>query len=194
MGGGRRYTTGLLDVVLVVEDDPLVRRTLVRLLTRRANKVRETGRVDHALRILREEEKVSLVVLDVRLGDESAVSVAAAAARKVPAPAVVAVSGSATAEEAFELARHGVRAFIPKAQLAMNLDRIVRLARRAPPLEPVLKAQVGARPWKEAQDAVRDVMLEQALAMEEGSQAGAARRLGMTRQAIHEIMNRREKG
>lgn len=193
MSGGRRDKTGLLDVVLIVEDDPLVRRTLVRLLGPRAQKLRETGRVDHALRILREEEKISLILLDVRLGDQSAVTVAAAAARKVPAPAVVAVSGSATPEEAFELAQHGVRAYVPKAQLALKLDRIIRLARRAPPLEPVLKAQVGARPWKEAQDAVREVMLDQALAMEEGSQARAARRLGMTRQAIHEIVSRRDK-
>jgi transcriptional regulator with GAF, ATPase, and Fis domain len=86
-----------------------------------------------------------------------------------------------------------VRAFVSKAQLALKLDQLIALANRVPPLEPVLKAQVGARPWKDAQEAVRDVMLDQALAMEEGNQAGAARRLGLTRQAVQQLMHRRHK-
>lgn len=182
---------GRVPCVLVVEDDPLVRRTLVRLMSGKGWKVRETGRVDHALRALREEKIVSLVLLDVRLGDQSAVSVAAAAARKTPAPAVVAISGSATPEEAFELGRHGVRAFVPKVQLVSKLDQLLALAKRVPPLEPVLKAQVGARALKDAQDTVRHVMLDEALALEEGCQAGAARRLGLTRQAVQQLMQRR---
>lgn len=184
---------GKLEVVLVVEDDPLVRRTLVRFMSQYAHKVREAGRMDHAFRVLRDEERIQLVLLDVRLGDQSAVRIAAAAARKVPAPAVVAISGSATAEEAFELAQHGVRAFVSKAELPAKMGQLLELANRVPPLEPVLKAQVGARPWKDAQDAARDVMLEQALAMEEGSQSGAARRLGLTRQAVQSLMQRRAK-
>ncbi|HEY8431647.1 MAG TPA: response regulator [Sandaracinaceae bacterium] len=179
--------------VLVVEDDPLVRRTLVRLMSGKGWKVRETGRVDHALRALREEKIVSLVLLDVRLGDQSAVGVAAAAARKTPAPAVVAISGSATPEEAFELGRYGVRAFVPKVQLVAKLDQLLALAKRVPPLEPVVKAQVGARALKETQDTVRYVMLDEALALEQGSQAGAARRLGLTRQAVQQLMQRRGK-
>lgn len=184
---------GKLEVVLVVEDDPLVRRTLVRFMSQYAHKVREAGRMDHAFRVLRDEERIQLVLLDVRLGDQSAVRIAAAAARKVPAPAVVAISGSASAEEAFELAQHGVRAFVSKAELPAKMGQLLELASRVPPLEPVLKAQVGARPWKDAQDAARDVMLEQALAMEEGSQSGAARRLGLTRQAVQSLMQRRGK-
>ncbi len=189
---GQAKDDGRLELVVIVEDNPVVRRTLLRLMIGRARRVREAGRVDHALRILREEERISLMLLDVRLGDESAVRVAAAAARKVPAPPVVAISGSAKPEEAFQLAQHGVRAFIPKARLREQLDHIIDLAAVPPPLEPVLKAQVGSLAWKDAQDAVRDVMVDQALAMED-SQSGAARQLGLTRQALHELMKRRGK-
>jgi two-component system, response regulator RegA len=181
-----------LGLVLVVEDQEAVRRTMVRLLEPRAAHFLEAATVRQAVAILR-KQRVELVLLDVCLGEESGVAVAAAAARQTPAPAVVAVSGAASAQEAFALAQHGVRAFIPKSALALRIDELAGLARDAPPLESFLKAQVGVRSVGEMQEAVRDLMLEQALGLEDGNQAAAARRLGVTRQAVQQMMRRRDK-
>jgi transcriptional regulator of acetoin/glycerol metabolism len=111
-----------------------------------------------------------------------------------PAPAVIAISGAAQASEGFALAVHGVRAFIPKAELADRMDELVYRARTAPALDPFLKAQVGVRGVKELQETVRDTMLDQALALEEGNAPRAAKRLGITRQALHQLLQRRKKG
>lgn len=184
--------------VLVVEDDPLMRRTLLRLMELRSAALHEAATVTDAVRVLREEHKtgrpVDLVLLDVRLGDESGVDVAAFASHLIPAPAVIAISGSANAAEGFALAHHGVRAYVPKAELAERMDELMALARGAPAPDPLFKAQVGVRSVKDMQDSVRDVMLDQALALEKGNQARAAKRLGVTRQAVQQMMRRRGKG
>lgn len=179
-------------LVLIVEDDLLVRRALVELMRSHADRIVEARGVDGALRVLRTED-VHLVLLDVRLGRGSGVDVARFAATRVPAPAVVAISGSASAKEGFELAHYGVRAYMAKAELAERMDEIVALAHDAPRLDPLLKAQVGVRSVRELQESVRDLMLDQALALEDGNLARAAKRLGVTRQAVQQMMRRRYK-
>ncbi len=182
-------------IVLVVEDDPIMRRTLLRLMAPRCAQLLEADSVTSAARQLRlAEDPIDLVLLDVRLGDESGVDVASLASHLNPAPAVIAISGSADAAEGFALACYGVRAYIPKSELAHRMDELIVLARSAPALDPMLKAQVGVRSVKEMQEAVRDMMLDQALALEEGNQARAAKRLGVSRQAVQQMMRRREKG
>lgn len=188
--GGRDF-----GVVLVVEDDPLMCRTLVRLMEPRSQKIVEAQSVTAAARELRaaRDEPIDLVLLDVRLGDESGIDVARLASEMRPAPAVIAISGAAEGSEGFALAVHGVRAFIPKAELADRMDELVYWARTAPALDPLLKAQVGVRGVKELQETVRDTMLDQALALEEGNAPRAAKRLGITRQALHQLIQRRKK-
>lgn len=179
-----------LGAVLLVEDEDGMRLALRRLLEPRAEFVEEARTVSEALQALT-ERRFDLVVLDVRLGKRSGVDVAAAAVELNPAPAVVAVSGDASPEEAFSLARFGVRAYIPKGELPDRLDELVALAREAPPVEGIAKAQVGARSVRDVQDVVRDVMLDQALAESGGNQSEAARLLGVSRQAVQQMLSRR---
>lgn len=180
------------DLVLVVEDDRMMRATLMRLFTHRSAAVLSAASVGEATQLLA-THRVSLVILDVRLRNESGIDVAAFATRLIPAPVVVAVSGAASPGEAFALAQQGVRAYIPKAELASRMDELVHIMSAAPPLEPLVKAQVGVRSVRQVQEAVRDTMLDQALALEQGNLAGAAKRLGVTRQAVQQMMRRREK-
>lgn len=181
-----------LGAVLLVEDEPGMRLALRRLLASRAERVAEATNVTEALAAL-EAEKFDLVVLDVRLGDESGVEVARAIAQRVPAPAVVAVSGDASPEEAFDLAQCGVRAYVPKGELPDRLDELVAIAREAPPIEGITKAQVGSRTVRDVQEVVRDVMLDQALAATGGNQSEAAKLLGVSRQAVQQMVARRRK-
>ncbi|HJL18082.1 MAG TPA: response regulator [Sandaracinaceae bacterium LLY-WYZ-13_1] len=181
-----------LGAVLLVEDEPGMRLALRRLLEPRSERVEEATSVVEAIEAL-ETGAFDLVVLDVRLGDQSGVRVAEAIVGLPRAPAVVAVSGDASPEEAFSLARCGVRAYVPKGELPDRLDELVAMAREAPPVEGIAKAQVGARSVRDVQEVVREMMLDQALAESGGNQSEAARRLGVTRQAVQQMLARRRK-
>jgi DNA-binding NtrC family response regulator len=181
----------VFDVVLLVEDEPDVRASILRELKERAVRVIEASTVAEAKAALA-HDRVDLVILDVRLGAESGIDVATYAAQLSPSPPIIAVSGAAGPEEGFALAIAGVRAFIPKAELGRRMDELFALARKALPVEPFVKAQVGHRTVKEVQDSVRQLMISEALALEDGNKAAAARTLGLTRQALHATTRRDE--
>jgi len=97
---------------LVVEDDPLLRRALVRGLRARGIDALEAENVVVAERLLRCEP--DLVLTDVKLPDGSGHDVARRAAANCPPPLVVAMSAEATPAEAFRLAELSVRMYMPK--------------------------------------------------------------------------------
>ena len=92
---------------LVVDDDDALRRSLVRFLRGMRTEVSEARTLDEALRLL--ARGPDLVMTDVRLPDGSGCAVAEMASRLSPQPLVVAMSGLASASEAFALAQWGVR-------------------------------------------------------------------------------------
>lgn len=176
--------------VLVVDDDVLVRRALTRDLRGRGCAVVQAGGVEAALRIL-DERVIDVVILDVCLGARSGVEVAEHAWRMRLAPAVVAISGLASRGEVFALGQLGVRAFIDKAELSERMGELLELARRPTRLEPQIKGQVGHVPIHDAIGAVRTQMLAQALAKSSGSTTKAGRELGISRQAVQQMVGRR---
>jgi DNA-binding NarL/FixJ family response regulator len=97
---------------LVVEDDPLLRRALVRGLRARGIDALEAENVVGAERLLRCEP--DLVLTDVKLPDGSGHDVARSAAALCPPPLVVAMSAEATPAEAFRLAELSVRMYMAK--------------------------------------------------------------------------------
>ena len=97
---------------LIVEDDPLLRRALVRGLRARGIDALEADNVVNAERLLRCEP--DLVLTDVKLPDGSGHDVARRAAALCPPPLVVAMSAEATPAEAFRLAELSVRMYMPK--------------------------------------------------------------------------------
>jgi DNA-binding NarL/FixJ family response regulator len=97
---------------LVVEDDALLRRALVRGLRARGIDALEAENVVGAERLLRCEP--DLVLTDVKLPDGSGHDVARRAAANCPPPLVVAMSAEATPAEAFRLAELSVRMYMPK--------------------------------------------------------------------------------
>jgi DNA-binding NarL/FixJ family response regulator len=97
---------------LVVEDDPVLRRVLVRGLRGWGLEALEACDVHDAGRAL--QLRPDLVLTDVRLPDGSGHEVVRRAARMPRLPFIVAMSGEATAAEAFELARAAVRLYLEK--------------------------------------------------------------------------------
>lgn len=98
--------------VLVVEDEPRVRRAIVQLFRDWGCSVREAGTLAQGLTLV--EPPLDLVVTDVRLPDGNGRDIVYATTLLEPRPTVVAISGAASAPESFELAQLGVRLFVPK--------------------------------------------------------------------------------
>jgi DNA-binding NarL/FixJ family response regulator len=97
---------------LVVDDDDSLRRSLVRFLRSMNTEVSEARTLEEALRLL--ARGPDLVITDVRLPDGNGCAVAEMASRLTPQPLVVAMSGLASASEAFALAQWGARVYLTK--------------------------------------------------------------------------------
>jgi DNA-binding NarL/FixJ family response regulator len=136
---------------LVVEDNAGIRRAIVRMLETFGVEVQHAASVKHAAGLML--PPLDLVVADVRLPDGSGQAVIAAALRLSPVPVLVAISGVATATEAFDLARSGVVAFLVKPFGLHELERCLkdacdrRAAARASDAHPLSRS--AERAWEE---------------------------------------------
>lgn len=98
--------------VLIIEDDSAIRKTLVRLASEWAREVVPVG----TLREARQEVSRSfdLLVTDVRLPDGTIFDIVEAVAERPARPKIVVISGAASPEEVFRLAKVGADAFLSK--------------------------------------------------------------------------------
>ena len=146
----------------------------------------EAGTAHGALAML--QAVPDLVVSDVRLPDGTAIEIFRRSNELRPEPMKVAISGVASATEAFELAQLGVRAYLGKPfSLADLLETIGRIQQEEPEVDQILRESVGKIPMRELQKRIRSVMVDQALALERGSRSAAARLLDVSRQAVQQI-------
>lgn len=98
--------------VLIVDDDAPLRRALSRFFRNASLEVSEAKSVAEALPLL--EREPDLVVTDVRLPDGGGRRVVEVANERRPAPIIIAMSGLASAREAFALAQSGARVYLTK--------------------------------------------------------------------------------
>jgi DNA-binding NarL/FixJ family response regulator len=97
---------------LIVDDDEGLRRALARLVRTWGCEVIEAMSVSEGRRML--AQAPDLLIVDVRLPDGSGREVAVAAGKLSPRPLMVAMSGLASASEAFALAQQGARIYLTK--------------------------------------------------------------------------------
>jgi DNA-binding NarL/FixJ family response regulator len=114
---------------LVVEDEPSIRRTIVRTLEGFGVETQYASSLKQATALL--VPPIDLVIADVRLPDGSGHSVITSALRFSPVPVLIAISGVASATEAFDLARAGAVAFLVKPFGLHELERCLRDACQA---------------------------------------------------------------
>ncbi len=173
--------------VLVVEDDVDQRRGIARFAASWGLQVLEAGTAGEAIALL--QPPPDLIILDIRLPDEPGFAVLEAAQWVLPAPIKIAFSGVASPEEAFRLAKYGVRAYLQKPVSFQQLEAAVRDAQgNEPELTPLVQGCVGHLSVRAVQQNVRDVMVCQALALADGNRSGAARLLHVTRQAVQQMI------
>jgi DNA-binding NtrC family response regulator len=173
--------------VLVVQDDVVLGESL-------RDGLRDWGATVHWVRTLREAiaacaQTFELLVLDTQLPDGSGVALAELAVRTRPAPMLLAVGTRQSAREAFRLAQLGAIGFLQKPVARSELSLVLeQLSEQAPDYLPHLVAIVGRVGFREVLERVRRSMAEQALAMSAGNKTGAARLLGITRQAVQQLI------
>jgi len=175
--------------IAVIEDDDSLREAVARIAAGWGSDVSVAATAAEALEMLAKPPPPELILIDVRLPDDSAFAVLDRAAQLAPAPVIVAMSGKASPDETFELAQRGVRKYLAKPFSADELAATVEAARNdAPNLEPAISAWVGRVPLRELQQEVRRVMVREALAHSDGNRSGAARLLHVTRQAVQQML------
>ncbi len=121
--------------ILVVDDELSMREYLDLLLTAEGYAVTIAGAVPEALRLLASDE-FDLVISDMRLGNESGLSVLEAARARINAPEVILITAYGSPAAAVEAMRHGAYDYICKpfdneelkllAQKALEKRRLVR--------------------------------------------------------------------
>lgn len=180
-----------LSRILIVDDDPALTRSLSRALRHTGAEIRAAGTIADAIATLADFGP-ELLLLDVCLPDGTGLEVLEAIESATPRPAVIAMSGTASPEQTFDLARLGARAYLRKPLDPDALDdALERVAAEAPPLGPALKDQVGKRDLHDLEDEVRRTLVDEALARNDGSKRAAARDLGISRQLLQHILRKR---
>ena len=178
--------------VLVVEDHAPLRKAIAALLANSGAEVLEAETEREA--IARLDPPPDLIICDVYLPDGSAQKIFESTLQLSPEPVKIAMSGYASAEEAFQLAKLGVLAYLPKPFALEQLSESIERVLCAPPdIDTLLRASVGQVPMRQLQQRVRSVMVGQALALTSGSRSGAARLLDVSRQAVQQITRARNK-
>lgn len=174
--------------ILIVDDEQDIATSIADSLSSWDHvEVFTAGNVAEAVAIL--HKGVDVVLTDVRLGHEDGLSVARAAAMCRPAPVVIAMSGVASVEEGVRLGHAGVMACMEKPVRLETFQAVIRQALESPPsFLPLVHAQVGKVPLAKALGDVRGAMLGQALGLVSGNRSGAARLLGITRQAVQQML------
>lgn len=173
--------------VLIVQEDAQLGESLRDALRERGDNVQWVRTQREAFALC--SQPFDWMVLDVELSDGSGVTLAELAARMRPAPKILATSSRNEARDAFRMAQLGARGYLQKpftpSEFTSALDN---LADNAPEFLPHLVAVVGYTSFREVLDRVRRSMAEQALAMADGNKTGAARLLGITRQAVQQLI------
>ncbi len=139
------------------------------------------------------EATFDLILTDIALGSDSGLHLVAQARKLEPAPVIIAISGEATAAQAFALSELGVRGYLAKPFDLHELRATIQSVMAQPPdVEGAAMAQVGHRPIHAVQDEVKRAMLKRALQQESGNISRAAKRLGVTRAAVQQMIDRFE--
>ena len=190
--GGRRgvgATVRRIRRALLIEDDARLRAAIGNLMRSRGLHVVEAASAREAIALL--SPTPDLVLADVHLAGDSAFTLFEAAMDLSPAPIKIAISGVATPEESFRLARYGVRRYLQKPVSLAQIWDAIQSARQEPPeLHALVQECVGHVSLREFQNRLRLVMFEQALGLAKGNHSGAARLLRVSRQAVQQLVRR----
>src|SRR4051812_42739459 len=150
--------------VLIVDDEPNIRRTLRVALEAMGHAVGEAATGADALRQV-ERQPADIALVDLRLGEESGLDLLEPLLAQVPRLAVVVITAHASVDTAVEAMRRGAFDYLPKpftpAQVRAVLERVGRvrgLRDRAEGLADLLRSEVPEAELDSADPEVARVM------------------------------------
>ena len=134
--------------LLIVDDEPNIRRTLRVTLEAMGHEVEEASTPDEALRAV-ERRPCDVALVDLRLGDRSGLGLIGPLIEQLPRLAIIVITAHASVDTAVEAMRRGAFDYLPKpftpAQVRAVLERVARergLRDRAAGLEDRVRAEV----------------------------------------------------
>ena len=167
--------------MLLVDDDAVFRETLARALTRRGHDVTQAADVDEAL--LRANEAIDAVVLDLRLGAESGLRLIEPLLRTHPRARILLLTGYASIATAVEAIKLGAVHYLPKPasveEILAALGSEGGDAAIAPAQAPL---SVDRLEWEH---------IQQVLAAHDGNLSATARALKMHRRTLQRKLAKR---
>ncbi len=115
-------------LVLVIDDDDVVRKSTIEILKTRGYKTMSAATVGEGLRLFG-ERRPAIVLLDLKLPDGTGIDVLRELQRQAPGTPVVVVSGVGSVTEAVEAMKYGATDFIEKPvardRLFQVLDKVL---------------------------------------------------------------------
>ncbi|MCE5271296.1 response regulator [bacterium] len=99
--------------ILVVEDDPLVRQSFVRLIAEEHYEVHSAGSCREGL-VMIKENRFDLILTDIRLGDDNGLKILAQAKKLDPRVVVFMITGFSSMDSMKRAMRKGAEDYIVK--------------------------------------------------------------------------------
>lgn len=149
------------EVVLVVDDDPVVRESLQRLLGKRGYAVETAGTAEEALLLL-EQKLFALVITDWQMPGMDGLALLRRVKERLPHTPVVMITAYGSTETVIQALRGGVSDFVLKPYRPEELLQIVEreVARHRQAVPAGLSSGIGARLSREQLDEL-DILLAQ---------------------------------
>ena len=190
VGGDRAMNTEHRTVrrALVAARDSRLRADASSLLRARRLHVTEARSLHEAVSLLTGCPDVLL--FEVHLAGPRWSDLIDAANETMPTPIRIAMGADVSPAEAFELAQRGVSSFLSAPIVAADLQRALDQAGEPEAYRYFLPDVVGVQSAHAVQTAIREIMTRQALALSRGNRGRAARLLGVSRQAVHQMIRR----
>jgi two-component system response regulator RegA len=170
--------------VLVVDDDPLVRRALAREFRHRGHDVMTAGTYEEALAAAAEEQP-ELAVVDLRMPDRSGLELVQALKNVSQEIRVVVVTGYATLDTAVDAVHLGATAYVSKptdsSRILAAIERAENPLSAAADLVGPEQRSLGDLEWDHIHSVLRSCG---------GNVSEAARRLGLHRRSLQRKLRR----
>ncbi|MDR2871009.1 MAG: response regulator transcription factor [Xanthomonadaceae bacterium] len=162
------------EIGLLIDDDELYLRTLQRSLTRRGIETRFATHATEALRIAAEIQP-AFALVDLKLGEESGLSLIQPLRELHPDIRILLVTGYASVATAVDAIKRGADDYLPKPATATTILRALGLEEPETTAVETTMTPLYRLEWEHIQQALHET---------DGNVSAAARLLGMHRRSL----------